>query len=182
MYSPSEDSYFFAEFLKKYIPKNKDLKFLDMGTGSGILAKTALDFGINPENIFAVDINKKVMRELKKSLPEINSFESDLFSSEKFKNKKFDLIVFNAPYLPQDKKNLEPLDSQIETTGGKNGDEISLRFLKQAKKHLEKNGKILLLISNLTPLKNIKKFNPKILTKKSLFFEELLILEFSKNP
>lgn len=171
MYKPSDDSFFFAEFLTKLISKlkNKDLNFLDMGSGSGILALTALKRGI--KNVLAVDINPETVIHLKKQLPSV--VQSNLFSKVKG---KFDIIVFNAPYLPRDKD--EPKESQLETTGGKLGDEISLRFLKQAKKHINKSGKIYLLVSSLTPLERINKFKPKIVAKKKIWFEELLILEF----
>lgn len=177
IYQSAEDSYFFAEFLESYLPsttyhlppaKLSSITLLDMGTGSGILAKTASKF-IPKENITLVDINPNAIKKLK----EFNSIQSNLF--EKIEG-KFDLIIFNAPYLPEDKK--EPKPSQVATTGGKHGDEISLKFLKQAKKHLNKNGKIFLLISSLTPMDKIKKFKPKIVTRKKIFMEELFILEF----
>jgi len=175
MYLPSDDSFFFSDFIKKYLKKlrNKNIQIVDMGSGSGILAETALKSGIKKENILSADINPKVVKYLKSK--NINALKSNLFS--KIKNKKFDIILFNAPYLPKDKR--EPKDSRLETTGGRRGDEISLRFLNQAKKHLNKHGKILLLISSLTPRNRIEKFKPKIVARKSLFFEELLILEFS---
>jgi len=141
-----------------------------MGTGSGILAKTALKF-LPPKNITALDINEEAINSLKKE--KFNKVKSNLFKSIK---EKFDVIVFNAPYLPMDKR--EPIDSQLATTGGKKGDEISMRFLKQAKNHLKENGKIFLLISSLTPMKRINKFNPKIVAKKKIFMEEIRILEF----
>jgi len=144
---------------------------LDMGAGSGILSETASKF-LDKKNITTVDINPKSIKLLKQK--GFIAIESNLF--EKIKD-KFDIITFNAPYLPLDKR--EPKSSQIATTGGKNGDEISLNFLKQAKKYLTKNGKIFLLISNLTPMNKIKKFNPKIVAKKKIFMEELLILEFN---
>ena len=80
----------------------------------------------------------------------IETFRSDLFSNIK---EKFDLIIFNPPYLPDDER--EDDESKLVTTGGKNGDEIIIRFLKQAIEHLNKNGKILLLISSLTPQNEI---------------------------
>jgi release factor glutamine methyltransferase len=142
-----------------------------MGTGSGILSETASKF-LDKKNILAADINPKAVKLLKQK--NLNAKKSNLF--EKIKS-KFDLITFNAPYLPRDPR--EPKDSQVATTGGKRGDEISLKFLKQAKEHLNKNGKILLLISSLTPMDKIKKFKPKTVAKKKIFMEELLILEFS---
>ncbi|MFH0711996.1 MAG: HemK2/MTQ2 family protein methyltransferase [archaeon] len=181
IYQPAEDSYFFVDFLKKYFKNQQpnthnptptflsSIKMLDMGTGSGILSETASQF-INKKNIIPVDINPKSVKLLKQK--GFNAVKSNLFQNVK---SKFNLIIFNAPYLPLDKR--EPKSSQVATTGGKNGDEISIKFLKQAKNYLTKNGKIFLLISTLTPMGKIKKFNPKIVARKKIFMEELLILE-----
>jgi len=141
-----------------------------MGTGSGILAETASKF-INKKNIIPVDINSESIKLLKQK--GFKAVKSNLF--ENIKN-KFGLITFNAPYLPLDKR--EPKESQLATTGGTKGDEISVKFIKQAKKHLNKKGKIFLLISSLTPMNKIKKHSPKIVARKKIFMEELLILEF----
>ncbi|MFH1521832.1 MAG: HemK2/MTQ2 family protein methyltransferase [archaeon] len=170
IYQPAEDSYLFADFLKEYLRKHKVNSYLDMGTGSGILSEIALEF-LDKKNILVADINSSAIKLLKQK--GLNAIETNLF--EKIKD-KFDLITFNAPYLPLDSR--EPKSSQLATTGGKRGDEISLKFLEQAKKHLNKNGKIFLLISSLTPMDRIKKFNPKIVARKKIFMEELLVLEF----
>ena len=172
IYQPSDDSHFFASFLKKYLKSNKVTSYLDMGTGSGILAKTALNF-IPPKKILASDINPNAIKNLQKE--KFKTIESNLFKNI---TQSFDLITFNAPYLPLDKR--EPKSSQLATTGGEKGDEISLEFLKQVKKHLTSNGKIFLLISSLTPQNNIKKLWPyKIIARKKIFMEELLILQFN---
>lgn len=174
VYEPSDDSFFFAGFLKNYVKKNKPKTFLDMGCGSGILAKTVSNF-FKKSDILCADINPAAVSATR--LIGFKTIKSNLFSKVP-KNKKFDLITFNAPYLPEAEN--EPQDSKLITTGGKNGDEISLKFLKQSREHLREGGKILLLISSLTPLDRINKFKPKVLTKKSLFFEKLLILEFRR--
>jgi release factor glutamine methyltransferase len=174
IYQPAEDSYFFIDFLQEFLDnfKVKNFKYLDMGSGSGILSETVLKF-TSKENIFAVDINPESVELLKEK--GINAIKSDLFNDVKC---KFDLITFNAPYLPLDER--EPNDSRVATTGGKKGDEISVKFLKEAKKYLNKNGKIFLLISSLTPMERIEKFGGKIATRKKIDFEELRILEFTK--
>jgi len=171
IYQPAEDSYLFANSLKKYLSKNKIQSYLDMGTGSGILAETASKY-IDKENILAADINPEAVKLLKQK--GFNAKKSNLFSNIK---QKFDLITFNAPYLPLDPR--EPKSSQLATTGGKCGDEISIEFIGQAKKHLNKNGKVFLLISSLTPMKKIGRFNYKIIARKKIFMEELLILEIN---
>ncbi len=170
VYSPAEDSYFFSEFLKKYISKKRINSYLDMGTGSTILSDTVSKV-LSRKNILVADINPTAVRLAREK--GFNAIETDLFENIK---DKFDLITFNAPYLPKDLR--ESKSSQLATTGGRRGDEISLKFLGQAKKHLKKNGKVFLLISSLTPLDKINKFNPEIVARKKIFMEELFILEF----
>lgn len=170
IYEPSDDSFLLANFLEDYLKKNTINSYLDMGTGSGILTKTASKY-IKKENILSCDINNNAVINLKKQ--GFNSINSDLFKEIK---QKFDLITFNAPYLPKDPR--EPKESRLATTGGKTGDEISLRFLRSAKSHLNKKGKIFLLISSLTPFERIKEFKPQIVKRKKIFMEELLILGF----
>ena len=75
IYQPAEDSYLFAEFLKKYLKKNKIKSYLDMGTGSGILSEIALKF-LDKKDILAVDINPAAVKHLKKKL---SVLQSDLF-------------------------------------------------------------------------------------------------------
>lgn len=178
IYQPAEDSILFKEFLEQYLSDNRkattEKRLLDMGTGSGILAKTAAQF-LPAKNITAVDINPTAVKALQKE--PFKTIKSDLFQNIK---DKFDIIVFNAPYLPKDKR--EPIESQIATTGGPRGDEISLEFLRQAKFHLNPNGKIFLLISSLTPQNKIKKlWAYKVVARKKIFMEELLILEFQNT-
>ena len=160
IYQPAEDSHLFSNFLKKFLKNKKGQTLLDMGTGSGILAETASKF-LDKKNILTADINPATIKLLKSK--GFKSIKSNLFS--KIKN-KFDIILFNAPYLPKDKK--EPTTSRKATTGGERGDEISLKFLRQAKEHINKDGKIFLLISSLTPVDKIKKFRPKIVVRKKI--------------
>jgi len=182
IYLPSDDSYLLVESLKKIIPKikNKSIKILDMGSGSGIQAQTCIDAGFN--NILVSDIDKEVVNNLKDK--GFNSVQSDLFSNIPIKD-KFGLIIFNPPYLPKDKQ--EPKESRKATTGGSRGDEIILKFLKQAKFHLNENGKILLLLSSLTPKERIilliKKLNLKYMqiASKKLFFEELYVWQIDNQ-
>src|SRR4030043_201267 len=147
IYQPAEDSFLMSQILKEKLPQllteNPDLKFLEIGAGSGIHLETAKNLGIKKENIFSSDIDKKSVSHC--TLLGFNCIHSDLF--DKIPNQKFDIIIFNPPYLPEDAR--EPKDSKLATTGGKKGNEIILRFLKQAKDYLEKDGKIFLITSSL---------------------------------
>jgi release factor glutamine methyltransferase len=157
--------------MKKYC-KNKSV--LDMCTGSGILAKSALDNGA--KSVTAVDINKSALDSIKDT--KIKKIRSSMFQKVKG---KFDLIICNPPYLPKDKD--EDKESELVTTGGDDGDEFILSFLDNVKKHMEKEGIILLLLSSLTPIDKIykklekEKLKSKIVASTTMFFEKLDVLE-----
>jgi len=168
IYQPAEDSYFLSGAIKKFV-KEKNVTVLEIGSGSGIQLQTLFDVGIKKQNIFGCDTNSKAVEHCKKL--GFNCIKSNLFSKIKG---KFDLIVFNPPYLPEDK-----YDKLPDTTGGKKGDETILKFIKKLKSHLKKNGECFLLLSSHTPMQRINKFlknyKSKIIAKKKLFQEELFI-------
>jgi release factor glutamine methyltransferase len=167
IYTPREDSFLLEREVKK-LAKNK--VFLDIGSGSGIQSKAALS--VKAKSVLAADINQEAITLLKKQ--GIPAIKSNLFSKIK---RKFDLIAFNPPYLPEDKR--EDKKSKLATTGGKQGDEIIIKFLKQAKPHLNKNGIILLVLSSLTPKEKIAKLltkqelSYKVISSEKMFFESL---------
>ena len=180
MYFPKEDSFFLSECIQDYLKnKDKNIKILDMGSGSGIQTQTCIKLGIIRENILCVDIDEETINYLRSK--NLNAIQSDLFKNLPFNSKnQFDLIIFNPPYLPEDK-----YDKNIDTSGGKKGDEIILTFLENVKPYLKSEGKILLLISSLTPLKKINNlieklnFKKQTIAEKPLFFEKLEIWEIS---
>jgi len=164
VYEPSEDSFLIQEFVKKYVKG----RVLDMCAGTGILAKTALE---KTKNVLAADIDEEAVEYCRKQ--GINCIKSDLFENIKG---KFDLIIFNPPYLPEDKAKLKDDHFYI---GGKKGNEILERFFSIARKYLNKNGKILIVFSSLTPdvEKIIKKYSFKFkrLKEEKFFFEKLYV-------
>lgn len=176
IYPPAEDSYLISRILKERLPKllekNRDLMFLEIGSGSGIHLETALNSGVKKENIFSSDIDPKAVSHC--NVLGFKCVESDLF--EKLEG-KFDLIIFNPPYLPSEKK--EPKDSQLATTGGKRGDEIIIMFLEQAKHHLKRDGRIFLITSSRTPYIFFKKlgYDAKEIGCEKLFYERLCVWE-----
>src|SRR3989344_4238664 len=135
MYQTREDSFFMSEVLLDYF-KSKNLarkRALDLGTGSVIQAETLAKF-FRKNNILCSDIDEEAVKFARKK--GFSSVKSALFENIK---ERFDFIVFNAPYLPENE-----FDKEKDTTGGKKGDEVILRFLKQAKNHLNKHGTIFL--------------------------------------
>ena len=177
VYEPREDSF----LLEKVVTKYAFGKVLDMGTGSGIQAIAAAK-NKKVTSILASDINKEatttaLANAISKGIP-LTVVQSDLFQNIK---EKFDTIIFNPPYLPTQKPNDLALD------GGKKGYELTEKFLKQAKTHLNKNGIILLLFSSLTDKQKIDEilkdnnYQFKEVDKLKLDFEELYIYKIHKK-
>jgi len=176
IYIPAEDSFLMSRILKEQIPnlikKNPDLKFLEIGAGSGIHLETAKNLGV--KNIFSSDIDERAVSHC--NLLGFNCIHSDLFENIK---DKYDVIIFNPPYLPEDAR--EPKSSRKDTTAGKKGNEIIIRFLQQAKNHLNKNGKIFLITSSLSEDVDFKDlgYDAKEIGCEKLFFERLCIWELA---
>ncbi len=161
-YEESEDSFLLQRYVKIYAKG----RVLDIGTGSGILALKALE---NTKDVLATDIDNEAIKEIKKK--GINVIYSDLFTNIKG---KFDLIIFNPPYLPGNR--YRDLD------GGKEGYEVIEKFLEKARYFLKKDGKILLLYSSLSMPRKINEFIKKydysyrLLETKKLAFEKLYVI------
>jgi len=176
LYQPAEDSYLMSRILKEQLPilirKNPDLKFLEIGAGSGIHLQTAKNLGV--ENIFSSDIDKRAVSHCK--LLGFECIHSDLFENIK---DKYDIIIFNPPYLPEDSR--EPKSSRKQTAGGKKGNEIILRFLQEAKNHLKQHGKIFLITSSLSEDVNFENlgYDAKEIGCEKLFFERLCVWELT---
>lgn len=170
MYSPREDSYMLAEQVQRFAKG----KVLDMGTGSGIQAKVAAEKP-DVKSVLAVDIDKESIDYCKKNVKndKITFKVSSLFSEVEG---DFDTIIFNPPYLPQDKG-----IHDRALYGGKKGYEIIEKFFNKAGNHLAEEGKILLLFSSFTKREKVDSiieksgFAFKQVVTHHIFFEDLYV-------
>lgn len=182
MYFPEEDSYLLEKVVKDVVEPG--MIVCDMGSGSGIQAFAASDSGARL--VLAVDIDTEaldyVMRTIEeKKYPTIRTRHSDLFND--FSDTElFDLIIFNAPYLPNDNR-----DKDVALDGGKEGHELIAKFLEQAKNYLQENGSILLLFSTKTGLADVMKaisensFLAEEKAYEGMFFEGLYVYQLRLN-
>ena len=164
-YQPAEDTFFLAD----HIEDEKGKTALDIGTGTGFLAKILSD---SFDLVIGTDIN---INSLKQQVAPIRNRiccnAADVFS------KKFDLIICNLPYLATD----EIID--IATDGGTEGFEIPAQIIKSALPCLNKSGKFIFVTSSLSNYQklidmiNSQGFRARILARKKLFFEELILVQ-----
>jgi len=180
VYLPSEDTFLLARNLSRV----EGERILDMGTGCGILAVLAAE---KASKVIAVDINPHAVAcawknvELNHVVEKIEIRQGDLFNAVQA-DEKFDLILFNAPYLP-----VEPDEgkSWIEKAwaGGKTGRMVIDRFITKASRHLMENGRILLVQSSLSNVEDtVKRFlqhklRTRIVDEEKLAFEKIVLIE-----
>jgi len=168
LYSPAEDTIFFAN----YIQHEKGNYALDIGTGSGYLARVLLP---NFELVVVTDINYGAVKKAHSVIENcICCNAADALCKE------FDLIICNMPYLPSDKIIDNATDGLYE------GVMIPFEIIKSARNLIKKGGKMVFLTSSLANYKELLKrseslgFNVKIVATKKMFFEELILVEAKK--
>ena len=176
VYEPQEDS----TMLERYVRQYAKGKVLDVGTGSGIQAIAAAQSS-KVDSVLATDIQLGVIEYCRKNIKskKIRFLQSDLFHSIKG---KFDVVIFNPPYLPQE---LKLKDLTIES--GKKGYEVIERFLKDVNNYLNPDGIILMVFSSLTKKGKVEEFiknnllDFQELEKMHIFFEDIFVYLLRKN-
>jgi release factor glutamine methyltransferase len=180
VYETAEDTILIAE--KIHVNENDTV--LDIGTGCGILAilsaKTA-------KHVVAVDINPYAIKCAHKNAKtyelseKIDFLQADLFQPINSKQ-RFNLILFNSPYLPS-----EPGEENSwigkAWAGGPDGRTVINRFITGVPDWLTEGGKVLLVQSSLSdPEKTIEMFNElnfqaNIVSDVKFPFEKIVLIE-----
>lgn len=177
VYEPAEDTFLFADNLEL----RKTDRVLEIGPGTGIIsviaAKTA-------RKVVAVDINPEAVECTRQNAEhnrvKVEVKEGDLFDA--VEDDKFDLVLFNTPYLPTDEDDMvhEKLGAAWE--GGADGRKTIDRFLDGLKCHLKPCGRVQLVQSSLSDIqKTLKKledtgFNASVTASEHYFFEEVVVI------
>jgi release factor glutamine methyltransferase len=184
VYEPAEDTFLFAENLDV----NDGDTVLDMGTGCGILGILAVK---KASMVVSIEINPYAVRCIRRNTllnnarSKIFIVQGDLFAPLSSKA-KFDMILFNTPYLPVEES--EPASwASRAWAGGTTGREVIDRFVSESGTYLKARGRVLLLQSTLAGLEEtmlaFKKngMNAMVIAECAVpFFEKIILLE-AKN-
>ena len=182
VYVPAEDSYLLAD--------NLDIKegqsVLEIGTGSGIVAMYASRL---TDSITVTDINFDACLLAEKNFND-NGIENIeiLFGNmfEPVKDRKFDVILFNTPYLPTEDD--EVLDDTINYAfdGGLNGRKVIDVFLDEVGNHLNDSGIVQMIQSSLSGNEEtLDRFDEmgfiaEIAASEHFFFEDITLINAYK--
>ena len=182
VYVPAEDSYLLADNL--LIKEGQSV--LEIGTGSGIVAMYASKL---TDEITVTDINFDACRLAEKNFRE-NGIENIeiLFGNmfEPVKNRKFDVILFNTPYLPTEDGEILEDTINYAFDGGLNGRKVIDVFLNEVRNHLNEGGIVQLIQSSLSgneeTLDMLDKsgFIAEIAASEHFFFEDITLINAYK--
>jgi release factor glutamine methyltransferase len=182
VYVPAEDSYLLADNLE--IKPNQSV--LEIGTGSGIVAMYVSRL---TEDVTVTDINFDAC-ELARENFEANGIENIeiLFGNmfEPVEDRKFDVILFNTPYLPTEEG--EVLDDTINYAfdGGLNGRKVIDVFLNEVGNHLNDGGIVQMIQSSLSGNEEtLDRFDElgfiaEIKASEHFFFEDITLINAYK--
>ncbi len=190
VYGPSDDTYLLADTVKGI----EGYRALEIGTGSGYIAGILAD---RFKYVIATDIDLKALFYAKYSnskggyRSDGNNYGSNYSNSNNIEylccnaadalRTEFDLIVINPPYLPSDKIDDPAVD------GGEYGIEIAMNMLRSAIRVLAYNGSIYILLSSLARYDILIDYarelglHASIVSNKSLWFEELMVIKVTKS-
>lgn len=173
VYPPSEDS----ELLIDALDVRRGERVLEIGCGSGVvsihcaLAEAEVVCGdVNPRAVALTRMNAAANGAV------LEAVETDVYSNVEG---RFDLVLFNLPYLPVE----EGEGLARAWSGGPDGLGPLPRLLDGAPKHLLPGGRVVVVTSSLMDRKGLREilapYSVRTLAELPLFFERLSVLEIS---
>ena len=177
MYAPSDDTFLLADCIRQYNGR----RALEIGVGSGFLLDILEK---NFTYVAGSDIDLQALQHCKqKKTSSVNVLHVCCDAASAFGIGKFDLIVSNPPYLPNDDEDNNILDPTVH--GGPTGIEATIHFINSALPLLAGDGKVLIVISSFANSLALDKMvlennmHKKVVKEKRLFYETLSIVELS---
>ena len=182
VYNPAEDSYLLADNLE--ISEGQSV--LEIGTGSGIVAMYASrltdKITVTDINFDACELARRNFRD--NGIEGIEILFGNLF--EPVKERKFDVILFNTPYLPTEDDEVIDDTRHYAIDGGVNGRKVIDLFLNEVGNHLNDEGIVQLIQSSLSGNEETLKmldelgFIAEIKEKEHFFFEDITLINAYK--
>lgn len=178
VYEPAEDTFLLADNLEV----ERMSRALEIGTGTGLIA---ILVSRKARMVIATDVNPHALDCTLKNIIANKAYNVELRKGNLFEpveDEKFDLILFNTPYLPTDED--ETVDGELDASwnGGPSGRDVIDRFLAEVKDHLNPGGKVQLVQSSLTgnekTLEKLEElgFQASITARENGFFEEIVVI------
>lgn len=175
VYEPAEDTRLLQRVLREREPKLAGARCADVGTGTGVLARTLLELGAR---VVAVDVSPVAARLARENLAAGLVVRGHLATALRG---PFEVVTFNAPYLPSsDEERIEGwLDRAFH--GGEGGVEVSIAFVRDLARVLAPGGRGYLVVSSRADLDRLAGvvrecgFHAEPAAAERFFFEEVAV-------
>jgi release factor glutamine methyltransferase len=177
VYDPGEDSFLLVDAALGEVRPGE--KVLEVGTGSGIVSLFLKDIA----DVTATDISPLACENARRN--GVRVVRTDLFRGI---CSRFDLVIFNPPYLPtaEDERLPEWLNRAFD--GGPTGREVIARFLEEAGSILPPCGRVLTVFSSLAGIDEVEEmyrnhgFSVETVSEEKVAFEKLVVLKCVRMP
>ena len=176
---PRPDTEILVEEVLKICKKNDSV--LDLCTGSGAIAISLAKYG-NNLNITGIDISENALEIAKKNAEtnnvKINLYKSNMF--ENIKNKEWDLIVSNPPYI--ETSVIEKLEPEVKhepfiaLNGGADGLDFYKIIINKAQEYLKPEG-ILAMEIGFNQAKKVE----KLINESGNYYNIKIIKDLGEN-
>ncbi|MFC4450335.1 HemK2/MTQ2 family protein methyltransferase [Halorussus aquaticus] len=177
VYQPAEDSHLLAETAVADLGDAPKSLALEVGTGSGYVAERVADE--THARVLGSDVNPHACVQARER--GVEAVRADLL--EPFRSDVFDVVLFNAPYLPTDPDEERDDWMEVALSGGEDGREVIEPFLESVGRVLDPDGAVYLLVSSLTGVDEVAElaaaegFSAVALRDESFPFETLTVLK-----
>ena len=155
VFQPTQTTYYLLEAIKKKISKRKKVEIIDMGCGNGVLGISLLKIFKNIKNLVFTDVSSNSLKDCENNikLNYLKKKKYDLIISNVFSKipaQKFDIIINDISGISETVAKLSPWFNNISCKSGKNGTDLTIKFLKNYQKFLKKSGKVFFPIISLS--------------------------------
>lgn len=169
VYPPSEDTYLLLDASLDEVGFSD--RVLEVGTGSGVIASELCE---RAEYVVATDINPHALKEARQRGVEV--VRTNLYDGVEG---EFDVVLFNPPYLPLEKRGTW-MDYAVG--GGESGRGVVNEFIYGVPRVLSSDGTVLVVVSSFTAIEDVTEtaeeagFVVEKVAGDRYFFEEIVVL------
>jgi len=185
VYPPSDDTLLMLNSIevgKRRGEHGGPERVLEIGTGSGIIGIYCAKMGAS---VVCTDINPWAVR-LARSNAARNRVSIEAIRTDMFRglNSRFDVVIFNPPYLPTGKEDVTGdrwLDASVN--GGRDGKEFIRQFMNTVGSHFEDTGRAYILVSSLAGKVDLGRdgFESRAVGSVHLNFHDLAVHEIKRS-
>jgi len=163
VFEPNLTSKLLIESVTKNIKKKENLSLVDLGCGSGIVGLSVAKILKIKKKLFFSDLSKEAVSNTEENFTIFKTKgtikQGSLF--DPWSDYRFDIIINDISAISAEVSNISPWFKKIPCKSGRDGTDLSIKFLKDLPNHIKKNTKIFFPVLSLSNSQKIIDFAKK---------------------